>query len=226
VDAGQTLDRDALLRHHPDLALELAAFFANQDAVARMAQGMADPVAAALPAAGAPTLAPGQAPALGSRLRYFGDYELPEEIARDGMGVVYRARQVSLNRIAPLEMIPAGQLGIPSPSDGRRERTCQEPVYWRRGPAPATWQLARACLPRHQQRGGQRGATETIIGCPATIHSLGVCARSLDEIEHFFIVYNEVEGRQFKAVGRHGPERAKKLITAAMPDRPPKPHKE
>src|SRR6516225_1548552 len=82
VDAGQAPDRDALLRQHPDLASELAAFFASQDEVDRLARGMVEPVSAALPATYAPTPAPGAAPAPSTQRRYFGDYLMLEEIAR------------------------------------------------------------------------------------------------------------------------------------------------
>ena len=96
VEGGERPEPQAWLERYPDLAGELSAFFAGQRQVAALA--------------GNETIGqPGGNGTLG-RIRYIGDYELLEEIARGGMGVVYKARQVSLNRIVAVKMILKGEL--------------------------------------------------------------------------------------------------------------------
>jgi inorganic pyrophosphatase len=41
----------------------------------------------------------------------------------------------------------------------------------------------------------------------------------VDEIEHFFISYNDIKGKKFKPVGRHGPQQARKLVEEGVAKR-------
>jgi hypothetical protein len=97
AQAGQRPNRQALLDKHPSLASELEAFFADHDRLQRWAE----------PARATPRSRVA-APSSGDRVRYFGDYELLGEIACGGMGVIYKARQRSLNRIVALKLIRTG----------------------------------------------------------------------------------------------------------------------
>jgi WD40 repeat protein len=137
IDAGRTPDRSAILAGNPDLAADLAAFFADFERMERLAA----PLRPGTSVADEPTLGPAPPPvhdaataafvpgrtedsrpvdgaAPGPKVRYFGHYELLEELARGGMGVVYKARQANLNRVVALKMILAGQLA--SDDDIRR----------------------------------------------------------------------------------------------------------
>ncbi|HEX3450162.1 MAG TPA: protein kinase, partial [Isosphaeraceae bacterium] len=111
LDRGEFVDRERFVAEHPDFAGDLYIYFEGSDDLMRLT----------LPAYVAEqehtmSLTREEAPvaAAGSKTRdhvpYFGDYELLEEIARWGMGVVYKARQVSLNRPVALKMILDGRL--------------------------------------------------------------------------------------------------------------------
>src|SRR5205809_2996793 len=114
AEAGRAVDRDGVLARYAEFAAELSEFFAGRAGIERLAE----PLRGLAPALGgqeaalaqAPTLAPGEAaPAAGTRVGYFGDYELLEEIGRGGMGVVYKARQKGPDRLVALKMVQAGR---------------------------------------------------------------------------------------------------------------------
>ncbi len=107
VEEGQSPDRDELLFRNPELATELSEFFADQDQFDRLMSPLrgSEPTT---PFPASPTaLGVGAEGYAGHR---FGDYELIAEIARGGMGVVFKARSVRVDRTVALKMILAGHL--------------------------------------------------------------------------------------------------------------------
>jgi serine/threonine protein kinase len=111
-DLETASDREAVLREHaarhPHLADEFADQKAMQDRLDHL-KPQAAGIPNGLPAVfGSATARSGEAEPI--RVRYFGDYEITDVIGRGNMGVVFQARQVSLNRVVALKMILSGQL--------------------------------------------------------------------------------------------------------------------
>src|SRR5262249_22371358 len=97
-EAGAPPDRESFVARFPRFAADLREFFANRDQMQRLAE----------PLRGHDKSINSNAP-LG-KVHYFGDYELLEEVAAGGMGIIYNARQRSLNRIVAVKMILKGTL--------------------------------------------------------------------------------------------------------------------
>ena len=78
-------------------------------------------------------------------------------------------------------------------------------------------------LEAEQTEGGKTVRNDQLVAVletpynPAAYRSLDeVNSQRLDEIEHFFVSYNQVEGRQFKPLARRGVEHTQELVEQAI----------
>ncbi len=113
VQRGEQVDLERECRAHPDLASDLRELWGTILVANAIGSTSADRLSDPIPQQkeGAPPLP-----------RRIGDYELMEELGRGGMGVVYLARQVNLNRQLAVKTILRGPLA----SKGDRDRFLAE----------------------------------------------------------------------------------------------------
>lgn len=104
LQAGEVPDRVGLLSAHPELESVLDFLEALEDMA---------PVVEGPRTMGSKDDTVDVLPTMGQLPRAFGEYRLLEEVGRGGMGVVYKARQESLDRTVAVKMILGSYLASP-----------------------------------------------------------------------------------------------------------------
>jgi serine/threonine-protein kinase len=99
---GHRPDLEAFAARYPEVGEELRQLWGT----ALLAQEFVSPAPERLTA---PPIPPAKTTGVAAP-RSFGDFEIEEEIGRGGMGVVYKARQRSLDRTVAIKMILRGEL--------------------------------------------------------------------------------------------------------------------
>ncbi|MGE0759076.1 MAG: protein kinase [Pirellulaceae bacterium] len=117
LERSEPLDRNELAQQFPEFAEAIAEFLENRELLEQMvgklrtsSTSRSSPDSSNLTEetlASGPT---GNGLVPGERVRYIGQYEIIEEIARGGMGIVFKVRQQRLQRVVALKMILAGRL--------------------------------------------------------------------------------------------------------------------
>ncbi len=202
--AGRVADVEAAARDHPDLAAELRELWA----VAQFAHMVrlppppapAQTVTVARTGPLTPSFSADHTAHTTSVLpRDFGDFELLEEVGRGGMGVVYRARQKSLDRTVALKMVREAHLA--TDADRARFRTEAESAARLKHPNIVTvYEVGSAggqaylCM---EFVGGQTLAEKVRSGGPLppreAARLAAVIARAVEHAHEFGIIHRDLK---------------------------------
>src|ERR1043165_9958459 len=92
LESGQNPDRQEFIKKYPQYTRELKAFFIDHDRFERMANPVRQIIADDRTIDSDANAFDARTAFQNLKIRYVGDYEILEEIARGGMGIVFKAQ--------------------------------------------------------------------------------------------------------------------------------------